>query len=93
MRQAKVHHALTNQDDAYRLLMDACLKNYIVFESKNKLLDAFATAELLWPVYEALAQYRLRIACDEARFLSFQRYGKLSGRLEEFIIACIADEK
>ena len=93
LRQAKVHHALTNQDDAYRLLMDACFKNYLIFESKKNLLDAFAMADLLWPIYEALAQYRLRLACDETRFLSFQRHGRLSGRLKEFITACIADEK
>ena len=93
LRQAKIHHALTDNDDAYQLLMDACLKNYLIFESKKNLLDALAMADLLWFIYEALAQYRLRLACDEARFLSFQRHGKLSGRLKEFITACIADDK
>ena len=90
LRQAMFHHALTKEDDIYLRLLDACLKNYLVFESKSHLFDAFVIAQLLWFVYEALAQYRLRIACDEARFLSFQRQGKLSGRLKELMAACRA---
>ncbi|MCL9684411.1 aminoglycoside phosphotransferase family protein [Legionella maioricensis] len=88
LRQAKFHHALTDEDDAYLRLMDACLKNYMVFNSKRDLLEAFSTARILWIVYEALAQYRLRVACDNARFMSFQRNGRLSGSLKEFMTAC-----
>ncbi|MCC5016045.1 MULTISPECIES: phosphotransferase [unclassified Legionella] len=90
LRQAMFHHALTKEDDIYLRLLDACLKNYLAFESKSHLFDAFDIAQLLWFIYEALAQYRLRIACDEARFLSFQRQGKLSGRLKELMAACRA---
>lgn len=90
LRQAKLHHALTEEDDAYLCLMDACLKNYMTVETKRHLLDAFAMAHILWFVYEALAQCRLRLACDKVRFISFQRHGKLSGRLKEFITACVA---
>ncbi|MEO8402293.1 MAG: phosphotransferase [Gammaproteobacteria bacterium] len=89
LRQAKFHYALADEDDAYLQLMDACLKNYMAFESKKHLSDAFAMAQILWFIYEALAQYRLSLACDKARFMSFQRHAKLSGRLKEFIIACI----
>ncbi len=89
---AKRHHALTDEDDAYRQLLDACLKNYMTFESKRHLLEAFAIARLLWFVYEVLAQYRLRLACDEVRFMAFQRHGRLSGSLKEFMTACIAIE-
>ena len=60
LRQAKIHHALTDEDDAYLRLMDACLKNYMNFESKKHLSDAFAMAHILWFIYESLAQYRLR---------------------------------
>lgn len=88
LQQVKKHHALTDEGDAYLQIMDACLKNYLNVESKKHLLDAFATAHTLWFVYEALAQYRLRIACDKARFMSFQRHGKLSGSLKEFMTAC-----
>lgn len=88
LRQAKKHHALTDKDDTYLRLMDACLKNFMTFESKKHLLDAFAIAHILWILYEALAQYRLRVACDEARFMSFQRHGRLSGSLKEFMAVC-----
>ncbi len=72
-------------------LMDACLKNYMNFESKKNLLDAFATAQILWFVYGALANDRLMIACDKARFTSsFQRHGRPSIPLKEFMTACIA---
>ena len=90
LRQAKLHHALTEEGRAYLQLMDACLKNYMTFEPKKYLLDAFAIAQTLWLVYEALAQHRLMLACDKVRFMSFQRHGKLSDRLKEFMTACIA---
>lgn len=90
LRQAKFHHGLAEQDDAYVPLMEACLKNFITFEDKNSLLEAFALARILWFVYESLAQYRLRLACDKAKFMSFQRHGKLRDQLKEFMTACIA---
>ena len=58
------------------------------FESKKRLLDAFGIAQVLWIIYEALAQYRLRVACDKTRFMSFQMHGRLSGSLKEFMNAC-----
>ena len=40
---------LTDEDDTYLRIKDACFKNYMnFFESKEHLLDAFATAQLLW---------------------------------------------
>ncbi len=65
MQQIKKHHALTDEDDMYLQLMDACLKNYMNFESKRHLLDAFATARILFFIYGALANHRLMIACDK----------------------------
>lgn len=89
LRQAKTHHMLKDEDRAYFLLMDACFKNFLVVESKQNILNAFVIAQILWFLYEALAQYRLRLACDETRFNSYQQHGKLSARLKEFITACI----
>ncbi|HEV2614390.1 MAG TPA: phosphotransferase [Gammaproteobacteria bacterium] len=85
LRQTKVHHGLNDEDIAYQQLFEACFKNYLAVESKQNVLDIFKLAEVLWYVYEALAQYRLRLACDEAKFMAFQRQGKLSGRLKEFL--------
>ncbi|MCX7120812.1 MAG: phosphotransferase [Gammaproteobacteria bacterium] len=90
LKQMKKHYALTKQDDRYLQLMDACLENYLPFESKSRLLEAFVHAEILWIIYEALAQYRLMMACDKTRFLSFQRHGRLSGALKAFMAACCA---
>jgi hypothetical protein len=93
LRQVKFHHGLADKDDAYQHLIDACLKNYMAFESKKQLLDAFAIAHILWIIYEALAQYRLMIACDKVKFMSFQRHGRLSGSLKEFMCACVAIDR
>ena len=67
--------------------MDACLKNYMKFEPKENLQDAFATAQILWFVYEICAQYRLMVACGEEKLMSFQ-HGKMSNALKEFMAAC-----
>jgi len=94
MLQAKKHHALTDEDDRYLQLMDACLKNYRIFGSKRHLLDAFAIARILLFIYGALCNYRLMNACDKARFTSsFQRHGRPSVPLKEFMTACIAIDK
>jgi len=90
LRQAKLHHAL--REDMYLYLRDVCLNNYMDVDSKKHLSDAFGIAQTLWFVYEALAQYRLMLACDKVRFMSIQRHGKLSNRLKEFMTACIAIE-
>lgn len=88
LQQAKKHYALTDNDAAYQQLFNACLNKFTIFASKNDLRDAFAIASVVWIVYEALAQYRLRSACDKELFESFQRRGRLSGSLKYFIAAC-----
>ncbi len=85
--QAKRHHGLTDEDDTYSQLIEACLKNYMNIESEKHLIHAFATASILWGVYEVLAQYRLMFACGVDRLISFQR-GKLSNAFKEFMAAC-----
>jgi hypothetical protein len=71
--------------------MDACFKSYKNTESKKHLLDAFAMARMLWFVYGALATDRLVTACDKSKFTSdFQRHGRTSIPLKEFISACAA---
>lgn len=89
LKQAKKHHALTDKDGAYLQLIDACLKNYMRFESKKRLLDAFAIAQILWFVHGALANDRLMNACGREKLMSFQP-GKLSDSLREMMTACIA---
>lgn len=92
LEQAKRHHVLSDSSEMYRCLLDAGLDTYMTFESKNHLLEAFAIAYKLWFIFEALAQNRLRLACDERKFLSFQRHGKLGSRLKEFIAVCLEND-
>ncbi len=91
LRQTKKHHALTDENDTYLRLMDTCLQTYVNFESKKNLLDAFATAQVLWFIYEILAQFRLISACDRTKIMSFQ-HGKISYALKEFMTICKASE-
>jgi hypothetical protein len=90
LHQIKKHHGLTVKDDTYLRIMDACLKNYMNLDSKKHLLDAFAIAQILWFIYWALANYRLMLACDHVKFMSFQMHGRLHDSLKEFMVACIA---
>ena len=90
LHQIKKHHGLTIKDDTYLRIMDACLKNYMNLDSKTHLLEAFEIAQTLWFVYWALANYRLRLACDQTKFMSFQMHGRLHDSLKEFMTACIA---
>ena len=84
--QAKKHHAVKNNDDDYIKLEDACLKNYLIFAPKQDLLKALEIASILWFIYWALGQYRLMVACDNSKFVSsFQRHGKVSPALKEFL--------
>lgn len=84
--QAKKHHAVKDTDDAYQQLMDACFENYMHYEPKNRLLDAFAIAQTLLFVYGALANLRLMDACGREKLMSFQP-GRLSGELKKLIVA------
>ncbi|OGT31502.1 MAG: hypothetical protein A3E87_04030 [Gammaproteobacteria bacterium RIFCSPHIGHO2_12_FULL_35_23] len=85
LRQTKKHHELTEEDDKYLRLMDSCLKNYRIFNSEQRLLEAFKIAQTLWFIYESLGQYRLMKACDKTKFMAFQRHGKLKDSLKAFI--------
>lgn len=88
LQQAKKHHALTDEDTTYQRLLDACLKNYMIFWSKRHLLDAFATARILLFIYGALSDHRLMIACDKAKFTaSFQWQGRPGISLKQFMTA------
>lgn len=90
LHQIKKHHGLTVKDDMYQWIMDACLNNYMNLDSKKHLLDAFGIAQTLWFIYWALANYRLRLACDPAKFMSFQMHGRLHDSLKNFMTVCIA---
>lgn len=87
LQQIKKHHALTDEDETYQKIKDACLKNYMSLEANKHLSDAFEIAQLLWAVYGSLAQYRLMRACGIGKIISFQP-GRLANSLKEFIASC-----
>lgn len=84
LHQAKKHHGLTEENAAYIKIRNACLKNYIGFDSTKNISDAFAIAEILLFVYGALAHYRLMVACGKENLMSFQR-GKFCDSLKKLI--------
>lgn len=85
LEQIKKHHGLTDNNCTYLRIRDACFKNYMnFFESKEHLLDAFMTAQLLSSVYGISYQYRFMLACGKEQLISFQHW-KLSTLLKEFI--------
>lgn len=82
----KKHHALTDEDVRYLRIKDACLKNYMNFESKKRLLEALEVALLLFPIYGVFAGYRMVLACEQSKFTgSFQRHARPGLLLREFI--------
>jgi hypothetical protein len=88
----KKHYALTNADDTYLKIKDACLKNYMRFESEKNVLNAFEIAYVLWFAYGLLAHDRLMQACGKEKLMSFQ-HGKLSEMLKEFIAVCAGADR
>lgn len=85
--QMKKHHGLTDKDATYLIINDACFKNFINLKTKNQIVGAIELTEILWPVYWALANYRLMLACGKEKMMAFQ-LGRLSHSLKEFIAAC-----
>ena len=88
LQQIKKHHGLTEQDIAYQYIKDACFKNFIRFESKENILTIFELAKILFPIYGALAHYRLIEACDKTQLESYYGTGKLSAELKVLMSDC-----
>lgn len=84
--QAKKNYGLKDGDEAYRLLYDACLNNFKIFNTHDRLKKAFTEASVLWQVFDVLAQYRLMLACGREVILSYQP-GKLAASLRRLIKA------
>ena len=85
LRQIKQHHALTDTEDIFHQLMDACLYNFTIFGPKKDLLDAFAIACRVECIYRVLSYIRLMCACDKSRLRSFYGQGRLSSLLKELM--------
>lgn len=84
LQQIKKHHALTEDDDAYLRISNACISNYSAFDSHKNVSDALTLARPLWFVYSALAGQRLINACGKSKIMAYQ-HGKLIASLKEFL--------
>lgn len=62
--QATIHHDVKEFDQIYYQLQDTCFENWLDLAKKNELLEAFMLSKKLWPIYSALATYRLMISVD-----------------------------
>jgi hypothetical protein len=88
LQQAKKHHALTDKDDVYITLENACLKNFTIYGTKKDLQDAFTIADHLRCLYQVLSYNRLMRACDQANLHLFYGHGRLSTPLRQLITVC-----
>lgn len=85
LEQIKKHHGLTDKDDRYLRIKNACFKSYMIFfESEKDFSDAFSMAQLLHIVYGISYQYRFMNACGKEKLMSFQHW-KLGNLLKEFM--------
>ena len=85
LHQIKKHYGFDFEDKQYLRIRDACLENYKNVASTKYLLEALVIAQTLWLIYESLANYRLRLACDKNKLVAFQRHGRLTNTLKELI--------
>jgi len=69
--QATIHHGVKEIDQTYYQLQNACFENWLELATKNQLLEAFMLAKKLWPIYGALACYRLMLGIDLQAFKSY----------------------
>ena len=84
LHQIKKHHAPA--EDVYYRIQERCLNHFLIFESKENVLKAFNLACQLFPIYGAIAGYRLKIACDPSKFIGpFSNQGKPGLELKEWI--------
>ena len=85
--QIQKHYGLTDKDNTYLTIKEACLHHFMRFESRENVLHALKLARPLWFIYGALAGYRLMIACGKEKMMSFQ-HGKFIASLRDFMAEC-----
>lgn len=64
LRQTTIHHGIKEADRSYQMLQDACFGNWLDLKNKKELLEAFALAKLLWPLFSVLACYEHMMCVD-----------------------------
>ena len=80
LAQMHKHYQLTIKDADFIQIQDACFKRFVSLDDEHK-MDVLQLARSLWPVYDALSQYRLMKACGRDLILQSQP-GRLTRSLQ-----------
>lgn len=85
--QCVKHEAINEHDPLYQKLYDTCLENWLTLTKKENLLRILELVKQLYPLYSALAIYRLMHCVDPSAFRTFyaDRPNRLAGYLREYI--------
>lgn len=75
--QMRKHHGLSEQMATYQQLKGLCFRNAADKVGVRNCERAIALANQLWPIYAALAMYRLMLACGIEKIQAYQP-GKLA---------------
>jgi hypothetical protein len=83
--QLKKHHQLTEQDDKYLIIKEACFKNYRqFFASQQQLAEAVKIAESLRIVYELAYTYRFMLICGKENLVASNHW-KLKSLIDRIL--------
>ncbi|EKD69998.1 MAG: hypothetical protein ACD_46C00681G0002, partial [uncultured bacterium] len=85
--QATIHHDVKENDQLYQKLQDTCFESWLTLATKKELLEAFMLTKKLWPIYSALAHYRLMMSVGLQALKSFyaNKPNQLAGHFREYI--------
>ena len=85
LQQMTKHHGLTEEDDLYQRLKDACLDKYkCYFTNADDLNDALATAKIASEILGIVYQDRFMKACGKENLKQYNHW-KLGYSLREFM--------
>jgi len=86
--QIKKHHGLSEEDDLYHRLENACFKNYkSCFTSDKDFQNALVTAKLVNIIYGLVDQDRFISVCGANNLIEYG-YWKLGDLLKTFMATC-----
>ena len=83
LHMAKENFALP--DDQYRQLQEACLKNWLAFESSKRLFEILSIIGQCWSIHSVLGEYRLMQSVDPISFQKLKREGRLTRNFRHWL--------
>lgn len=84
--QCTIHESIKENSSLYQKLYEVCLENWLPITEKENLLKAFDLIKKLYPLYSALAIYRLMHCVDPDAFRAFyaSKPHRFAGYLREY---------